>query len=126
MSSQPLPESWVDKIFSRLTAIYGMQKLAGMWADADMAEVKRTWAVALGKYPPAAIAAALQDLPEMPSQWPPTLPEFVGLVRDASESMKYNRQLLRLPEPDMVAKKDSPAVQDALAQLRAFVKSRSV
>lgn len=84
MSPKPLPSAWVDRLFSRLAAFYGSQKLATMWVDADMAEVKAVWAEQLGRFEPTSISAALQRLIDSGNQWPPTLPEFCELCRQAA------------------------------------------
>jgi hypothetical protein len=126
MSQQPksLPDNWLERLFARLTAIYGSQKVGAMWLDADMGQVKAAWGQALAKYPPEAIATALQDLPETPSPWPPTLPEFVTLVREAAEYLRTKGMPPLLGHNEQVADPDSPAVQDALAELRQFIHAK--
>lgn len=124
MSQNTFPDAWLARLFDRLTAIYGSQKLGAMWLDADMAQVKSAWGHALSKYPPEAIAVALQDLPEMPSQWPPTLPEFVTLVREAAEYLRAKNAPPLLGHNEQVADPASPTVQAALAELRAFTSAR--
>lgn len=128
MSQQPksIPDAWLARLFDRLTAIYGSQKVGAMWLDADMEQVKGAWGHALAKYPPEAIAAALQDLPEMPSAWPPTLPEFVTLVREAAEYLRAKNAPPLLGHNEQLADPDSPNVQAALAEMRAFVAARRV
>lgn len=76
-----LPESWVSKIFSHMSAYYGTLFL-DRWRDADLAEVKRIWAEALSSFSdnPECFKAALKALIEG-SAFPPTLPEFVALCR---------------------------------------------
>lgn len=126
MSQQPksIPDAWVDRLFARLTAIYGAQKVGAMWLDADMDQVMAAWGQALAKYPPAAIAAALQDLPETPNPWPPTLPEFVTLVREAATGMKHSGMPPLLGHNEQVADPDSPVVVAARAELRRFIDAR--
>jgi len=79
-----LPAPWVDRLFARFVAIYGTQKVGAMWLDASMNEVKSVWADQLGRFAPESIAGALQRLVDSSSAWPPTLPEFVELCRQAS------------------------------------------
>lgn len=81
MSSTPLPESWVDRIFSRFTAMFGSQKVATMWAGVPVEEVKAVWAQALGTYDAATIGKAMQAVLDSGKEWPPTLPEFKALCR---------------------------------------------
>ena len=75
-SHNPLPAALVERLFSRFIAIYGTQKIAPMWAGADLDEVKAVWAQALGRFEPATIGAGIQALIDSASQWPPNLPEF--------------------------------------------------
>jgi hypothetical protein len=82
-SSNPggLPEPWVDRIFDKLTLVYG-QSFLRRWADIDLAAVKADWAHELAWYAqqPSAIAWALQNLP---AEKPPTVIEFRALARKA-------------------------------------------
>ena len=119
--NRQLPDAWVDRLFDRLTAIYGSQKVGAMWLDVDQAEVKRAWGGARAKYPPAAIGQALEDLPEMPSPWPPTLPEFVAIVREAAEVRRTASTDLRLPAPSDLAPAESQAVKDFRAEFKRFI-----
>jgi hypothetical protein len=77
--SLPLP--WVDKIFEKLTLVYGQAFLA-RWRDLDLDAVKHDWAHELAGFEahPAAIAHALQSLP--PDK-PPTVLQFRELARKA-------------------------------------------
>lgn len=128
MSQQPnpIPDAWLARLFDRLTAIYGSQKVGAMWVDADMVQVKAAWGHALAKYPPEAIAMALQELPEMPSRWPPTLPEFVTIVRESAEYLRARNAPPLLGHNEQVADPNSPVVQEALAELRRFTAARRV
>lgn len=71
-----LPPAAVDRLFARLLAIYGVQKVAAAWGEVDIAERNATWAAALGRFGLDVIADALAELAEGGGSWPPTLPEF--------------------------------------------------
>lgn len=75
--SLPLP--WVDKIFAKLTLVYGHDFL-NRWRDLDLDAVKADWAHELAGFAqhPEAIAFALTTLP--PGK-PPTVLEFRELAR---------------------------------------------
>ena len=122
----PIPDSWVEQLFKRMTAIYGSQKIGAMWLDADMQSVKQAWGTALGKYPPKTLADALLALPERPSEWPPTLPEFVTLVREAAEYSKHHAAsaVPLLGPSETLADPTNPKVIAARAELAAFIKSK--
>lgn len=112
--SKPLPPAWVDRLFSRLAAYYGSQKLATMWVDADMAEVKAVWSEQLGRFEPASISAALQRLVDSGNQWPPTLPEFVELCRQAA--IGRQQAGMALPAPGG-ARTDTETAKRKVAEL---------
>lgn len=116
--SKPLPSAWVDRLFSRLAAFYGSQKLATMWVDADMAEVKAVWSEQLGRFEPASISAALQRLVDSGNQWPPTLPEFVELCRQSSIGRQQAQRYDALPAPGG-ARTDTEAAKRKVAELLA-------
>lgn len=116
MSPKPLPSAWVDRLFSRLAAFYGSQKLATMWVDADMAEVKAVWAEQLGRFEPASISAALQRLIDSGNQWPPTLPEFVELCRQAAVGRQQAQRYDALPAPGN-ARTDAETAKRKVAEL---------
>jgi len=69
-----LPETWVDRIFTKLSLVYGHQFLS-RWDGLALADVKADWAHELRGFAqnPNAIAYALEHLP--PGK-PPTVLEF--------------------------------------------------
>ena len=88
--SLPLP--WVDRIFEKLTLVYGQQFLS-RWRDLDIDAVKFDWANELDGFErhPAAIAFALQHLdPDKP----PTVLVFRAIACRAPAA-----ELPALPEP---------------------------
>lgn len=97
-STQPLSPELVERLFSRLSTIYGAQKMSAMWSGeaVDHGEVKATWGAALGRYPLKAIGRAVQALVDQAGEWPPTLPQFCELCR------QFNRpehEAAALPAP---------------------------
>lgn len=76
----PLPKPWVDRIFEKLTLVYGHAFLA-RWRDLDMDAVKADWAQELDGFDahPESIGYALRYLPEKP----PSVVEFRALCRRA-------------------------------------------
>ena len=77
-----LPGSWIAKIFEHMAGLYGA-KFADLWNGSNMETVQRLWAEKLGgfKSMPGAIKEALDALDSKP--FPPTLPEFLALCREA-------------------------------------------
>jgi len=123
---QPLPAAWIDRLFARFTAFYGSQKVGTMWVDAGMAEVKAVWAEQLARFEPASIAGALQRLVDGGNQWPPTLPEFVELCRQAALDRKAAERFELLPAPGG-GRTDTETAKRKVAELMAnLAKSKRV
>jgi hypothetical protein len=100
-----LPTAWVDRIFDKLTLIYG-QAFLRRWTDIDLNSVKSDWAHELSGFQqhPKAIAWALQNLPVDP----PTVLQFKFLARRAPPD-----ELPRLEAP----KADPRRIAEELAKL---------
>ena len=79
--SMRLPDSWVESLLARMLATYG-QKFRSQWADVPPETLRETWAVALGRFDGARIKWALEQMVAT-CPWPPTLPEFVAMCRQA-------------------------------------------
>jgi hypothetical protein len=96
--SLPLP--WIDKIFSKLTLVYG-RDFIGRWEGLELADVKTDWAHELSGFDrfPDGIAFALANLP---ASRPPTVLEFRAM---ALKAPRPAHKLLDAPmaSPDKVA-----------------------
>lgn len=101
--SMALPPEWIEKLFSRLGALYGSKHL-DQWAGQDIAVVKETWAATLGQFDGDHIAGALRKLATSGSPFPPTLPEFIALCQVARGStLPVHQPLPALPKPENTA-----------------------
>lgn len=78
--STELRKDWIERIFARLSSIYG-KDFAYKWEDADAAELVRTWSDALAGFNGDAIKGALTACNSIPRC--PNLPEFVALCRQS-------------------------------------------
>lgn len=101
-----LPIAWVDKIFTKLTLLYGREFVA-RWEGMTIADVKTDWGHELAgfEHHPEAIHFALQNLPP---EKPPTVLQFRDMARRAPAP-----DVPRLPEP----KADPARVAAELAKL---------
>ena len=90
--STRLPDSWVESLLARMLATYG-QKFRSQWADVPPETLRETWAVALGRFDGARIKWALEQMVAT-CPWPPTLPEFVAMCRQAPRE-----EPVKLPAP---------------------------
>ncbi len=99
-NARVLPDAWVVRLFERMSAMYG-SKFSDLWAGVDPANMRAVWADKLGGFAqrPEIIKAALDACDDRP--WPPTLPEFLGICRDAAKRSPV--QLPALPAPDIPA-----------------------
>jgi hypothetical protein len=100
MSHQDFPLHAIDRLFSRFIAIYGAQKTATAWGNGDATERALVWHQALSKYPMQTVGDALRELAEIGTGWPPTLPEFVALVK---AKLPQPMHMKALPVPDRTA-----------------------
>lgn len=76
-------DSWIERLFQRFEDFYGA-KWAAQFGSFPRDRVKRTWAEELSGFAdmPEALAEALKA--QKSSPFPPTLPEFLGLCREAA------------------------------------------
>lgn len=100
--SQEKRELWVERIFSRMSAMYG-RLFADMWAGSDLPEVKVAWTDDLGAFCGQQIAWAMEQCKSR--ELPPTLPAFRNLCQQA-------------PRPEVPAL-PAPRVPQEVAQQRA-------
>lgn len=72
----------MDRLFQRMSMMYG-SKLASMWEPlaGNIDAVKRQWATALSPFSAVQMKRALDHMEQGGQPFPPTLPEFVSLVR---------------------------------------------
>ena len=114
-----LPDLWIAKIFDQMSAMYG-SKFADLWRGSDLATVRRVWAEKLAGFEtmPGAIKEALAALDSKP--FPPTLPEFLALCREAGTRHVQQRPMIEYkatPEEQERAKEAQRAVADTVKQM---------
>lgn len=73
-----LPSAWTEKLFTRLTTMYG-NKFLDMWKGLDLYAVKQAWAEDLAGFSGEEIKRGLDWCKTQ--AWPPTLPEFMTACR---------------------------------------------
>jgi hypothetical protein len=120
LSDQNLPLHAIDRLFARFLSIYGAQKVATAWGNVAADERNVVWAEALGRFPLQAIGDAVRDLAEHGTGWPPTLPEFVQMVREQLPKAEHRPAL---PVPDR-RQADIAAGAEKMAALKASVSDR--
>ena len=114
-----LSEEAIGRLFDRMEAVYGVQRMSSMWTGADPSEVKRTWARTLSTYPPSALRAAADAMGEECGAWPPTLTEFVALVRSKVPAPEHRKAL---PVPKR-SDAEIRAGAEQMAKIRAMLAS---
>lgn len=100
-----LPASWVDRIFEKLTLVYG-RSFIGQWDGVPITDVKADWAHELGGFhdKPDAIAHALKNLP---ADRPPNVLQFRAMCQKSPGPV-----FKALPAPPQ----DEARVEAAIAQ----------
>ncbi|MCM2312201.1 MAG: hypothetical protein NDI84_12440 [Steroidobacteraceae bacterium] len=101
--STRLPDAWVKSLLDRMAAMYG-EKFVRQWEKTDPDAMRDMWAESLGRFDGDQIKWALQHLVGN-NPFPPTLPEFVMLCRQAPR-----KETPALP---------APVVPKSVAQRRA-------
>jgi hypothetical protein len=76
--SNPVPLSWVEKLFERMAALYG-SKFMEMWRGTDLNAVKAVWAAEMGKVSSRELKRGYEALHA--SEWPPSLPQFLKMCK---------------------------------------------
>lgn len=104
MQSSRLPDSWVDSLITRLESMYGSGFVA-MWENTSAQDMRNLWAEALARFSGEQIKWALGALIDRGTAFPPSLPEFAALCRQA-------------PRPQQPAL-PAPVVDPAVAKERA-------
>ena len=79
-----LPDSWIEKLFQKFEDWYGA-KWAAQYGDFPRERVKATWAEELGGFASQGDAIAQAINAQKNSPFPPTLPEFLVLCREAAK-----------------------------------------
>ena len=101
-----LPSAVVDRVFKRLNAVYGVQRMAAAWAGVPEAERAAAWGGAIGRavwvphakqFDLGSIGAVLDELADQPTAWPPTAGEFADCC--ARFAQRPGRNLRALPIP---------------------------
>ncbi|WP_146192516.1 hypothetical protein [Alcaligenes faecalis] len=76
----PMPQAWIDRLFMRLSVMYG-QQFAAQWAGVDEKCMKDAWAQELAGFTGDEIAAGVDACRSR--RYVPNLPEFMMLCRPA-------------------------------------------
>ena len=87
------------RLISRFRQMFGAQKVDAVFGDQDMADVVSLWGKACLRFENPTLGRAMDDLLASGRQWPPTLPEWVEMCRQASlgRSVSGHRQVLPAP-----------------------------
>lgn len=111
----PLPQAWMERLFSRLTALYG-NRMTTMWGDVPQAEVMDAWRQGLRGIEPDAIALALLSVTDQYPDWPPTLGQFAALCKPPP-TPRAHREFPKLGPP----KKHGPVPPEVSARINAIL-----
>lgn len=124
MSHQPLLPAWVDRLFGRFNAVFGVQKVGAMFPPETHGEVRALWAEQLGRFEPDTLRAALQAVIDAGRDWPPTLSEFVGFCQRAAVERRQHAPAVMLESPRAKPEVVQRSVEEAAATLTSRKPSR--
>lgn len=79
-----LHDSWIEKLFQKFEDWYG-SKWAAQYGDFPRDRVKATWAEELGGFAGQGDVFVQALAAQKASPFPPTLPEFLALCREAAK-----------------------------------------
>lgn len=91
-----LPSHWIDALLTKFEVYYG-DKFHRQWANVPRDAMRKQWAIDLAKLSREELAAGVEALKH--AEWPPTLPEFIGLCQpslDYSEALYEAIEQIRL------------------------------
>jgi hypothetical protein len=109
--------AWIEKIFTRLLAIYG-DRFAMMWAPSDKDEMKEVWGDALRTFNANEIQSALHAC--MEREYPPNLPQFVALCRASvrEETRPSDKRLCFISSPPVSKEKAQETLRELMVRFR--------
>ena len=122
-----LPPAAVDRVFARMLAIFGAQRMTAAWGEVPPEERhavwggaigRAVWSKATGRYDLASIGDALDDLAADASTWPPTSGEFAE--RCERKAQRPGRNMLALPVPKRT-EADLAAGREQMARIRSML-----
>lgn len=79
--SRELPQGWVDRLFSRMTELYGQKWLDYLGLAGGLEAASKAWSLGLSGLSADELRRGLDLCLTRNNPWPPTLPEFRGLCR---------------------------------------------
>jgi hypothetical protein len=124
-----LPPAAVDRVFARMLAIFGVQRMTAAWGDVPAEErhavwggaiARAVWSQSTGRYDLTSIGDALDELASDPSTWPPSSGEFAD--RCERFAQRPGRNLLALPVPRRT-EADLEYGREQMAKIRAMLAS---
>lgn len=89
-----LPEPWIEKLFRKFEDFYGA-KWAAQYGNFPRDRVKATWAEELAGFADKGDSIAQALSAQKSNPFPPTLPEFLTLCREAAKRIGDNKPLLQ-------------------------------
>lgn len=82
-NARSLPDDWIEKLFRKFEDWYGA-KWAAQYGAFPRERVKRSWAEELGGFDGAGVVIGKALEAQKGNPFPPTLPEFLLLCREAA------------------------------------------
>lgn len=119
-SLQPLPTSWVERMFDKMLLDFG-KKFVDQWSGTDPDKLIAHWAHEMADYSGAEIKRGLSEMEQR--DWPPSLPEFKKMCRPPVDILKAYYEAvygMQARERGEMGEWSSPAVYWAAVKIGAF------
>ena len=112
-SAEPVPNGKrVSAFWTRMTELYGHR-----WTSAQGETPNPTWSKAISGLSNDELRKGLNACLTSTNAWPPSLPEFLAMIRDRRENAAMYRNAPQLPAPVSSAETARSKLQALRAQL---------
>lgn len=110
--STVLPNAWIERIWERMTAMYGHR-----WVSAHGERDDGTWSAGLGDVTGDEIAHGLSACLSREDPWPPSLPEFRAMCKPPVIRPEH-----RIVQPQLPPPRNPEKASEAVARMREALK----
>lgn len=112
-SAQPITARHIDRFWQRMSGTFGHK-----WITSYGPEPNEAWVAALKTLTVDQVKRGLDGCLTWAEEWPPTLPQFMGLCKAAKIAPEHRVMPTALPMPGELWNQRAEAARDALSGVR--------